>query len=100
MSWDFDAAVFLWEGDAAWHFLRLPLDVADEVRDGPVPPRGFGSVRVQVKIGDTTWTTSVFPEKDSGSYVLPVKKAVRVAEGIDVDDVVRVRLELEGDEGA
>jgi hypothetical protein len=50
-------------------------------------------VRVHVRIGETVWATSVFPEKVSGSYLLPVKKAVRDREGIDDGDTVTVRLE-------
>ena len=36
---------------------------------------GFGSVRVEARIGDVVWRTSVFPVK-SGGYFLPVKVAV------------------------
>lgn len=98
MSWHFEAELFRWQGDAAWHFLRLPVEVAEDLRDSLTqPPGGFGSVRVVVGIGATEWTTSVFPDKDSGSYLLPVRKAVRTAEGLQADDVVGVRLELEGE---
>lgn len=104
MSLSFEAELFVWDGEAAWHFVRLPLDVADEIRQTPDgPPRGFGSVRVTARIGGTTWRTSVFPDKQSGSFLLPVKKAVRTAEGVLADDVVRVELAVgetaEGDEG-
>jgi hypothetical protein len=51
-------------------------------------------VRVHVRIGETVWATSVFPEKASGSYLLPVKKSVREKEGFDAGDQVTVRLEL------
>lgn len=60
--------------------------------------RGFGSVRVEVTVGPTTWCTSIFPSKESGSYVLPVKKAVRAAaeaeEGDDVDVELVLLLEV------
>ncbi len=42
---------------------------------------GFGSIRVTARIGETAWATSVFPDKASGGWVLPVKKAVRVGGG-------------------
>ena len=48
---------------------------------------------MQVTVGATTWKTSVFPG-DDGRYVLPVKKAVRVAESIDEEDPVTVLLEV------
>jgi hypothetical protein len=89
------AELFVWEGEAAWHFVRLTADVADEVRGLSGPPRGFGSVRVEARIGATTWRTSVFPDKASGSYLLPVKKAVREAEGLEAGDEVTVELGVE-----
>ena len=56
--------------------------------------RGFGAVRVRVTVGATSWSTSIFPDSTRGSYVLPVKKAVRTAEGIREGDDVDVRLEV------
>ena len=70
--------------------MRLPVEIADEVRDVADEPAGSGSVRVQVRIGGTAWATSVFPDKASGSYLLPVKKSVRSSEGIDDGDTVTV----------
>ena len=97
MRWTFDAELFLWHGDAvSWMFLRLPVDVADEIRDHSdrEPRPGFGSIRVSATIGGTAWATSVFPEKESGSFLLPVKKQVRTAEGVDDGDIARVTIEL------
>jgi hypothetical protein len=85
--------VLRWSGEAAWYFLALPLDLADEIR-ARTERVGFGSVRVTATIGGTTWATSVFPESASGAYVLPVKAAVRRAEGIDDGDVVTARLTI------
>lgn len=96
MSWTFEAELFRWQGDAPWFFVRLPVEVAEDLRDSlTAPPGGFGSVRVQVRVGASRWATSVFPDKESGSYLLPVKKAVRTAEDIDDGDSVAVELALE-----
>ena len=78
----------------AWCFVTLPLDLADDVRERAGEPRGFGSVRVRVRVGTTTWDTSVFPDADSGSFVLPVKKAVRTAAGVTEGDLLTVTLFL------
>ncbi len=93
MRWTFDAEVFSWDGDqpGSWRFARLPLDIADDLRMGPLG--GWGSVRVHVTIGSTTWATSVFAEKKTDTFLLPLKKAVRQAEGIHDGDVVAVSLE-------
>ena len=98
MDWSctFDAA--LWEWDASpegtsWVFLTVPEEQTEEIRLRSGPPRGFGSVRVEVTVGSSTWRTSVFPEKTTG-YVLPVKKQVRRAESLDVGDTATVVLRL------
>lgn len=92
---EFEAELWLWsakEGDS-WVFVTVPEDVSDEIRDTAGPPRGFGSVRVEVTVGATTWRTSVFPNgKEPGCFALPVKKAVRRSEDLDVGDTTVVRL--------
>ena len=55
--------------------------------------RGFGSVKVEARIGDSCWSTSAFPQK-SGGWFLPVKKAICRAEGLEEGDEVEVRLDL------
>ena len=91
---DFDAE--LWESDAmgAWVFVTVPGDISDDIRIESGPPTGFGSVRVEVTIGTTTWRTSVFPDKSEDAYILPVKRAVRDAEGLEPGDVAGVSLVL------
>src|SRR5665648_1250152 len=93
MTYEFDAAPWLWAARQAdtWTFVSLPTDIADEILDlaGGVS-RGLGSLRVDVTIGDTDWRPSIFPST-SGTYVLPVKKAVRTAEGSTTGDTVPVR---------
>jgi hypothetical protein len=92
----FQFAAPLWDapGDAAWVFLTVPSDDSAEIRDLAPPRRGFGSVRVRVRLGETTWSTSVFPDSKLGSYVLPVKRPVREAEDVSVGDTVSIELEL------
>ena len=67
---------------ASWHFLRLPVEVAEDVLLEAGPPQGFGSVRVEARIGASTWHTSLFPEAASGTLLLPVRKPVRRAEDL------------------
>ena len=55
--------------------------------------RGFGSLKVVATIGSSTFKTSVFPSKDVG-WLLPVKAAVRKAEGLGEGDFVAVVLEV------
>lgn len=91
----FDAE--LWspeESMEAWVFASVPADVSDDVRALGGPARGFGSVRVEVTVGGSTWRTSVFPDAKRGCFVLPVKKSVRRAEDLEVGDTARVVLQV------
>lgn len=88
-------AARLWRhpGPGGWHFLSLPAEVAADIAEETAGTRaGFGSVRVRVTVGATSWATSVFPDAASGTFVLPVKKAARHAEGLHDGAVVTVRL--------
>ena len=92
----FSFAAELWEhdGQGAWHFLSLPESEADEIEESyGAKAGGFGSVRVAVTIGSTSWSTSIFPDRKRGTYVLPVKKAVRTAERLTAGTTVEVALE-------
>ena len=85
---------------AAWFFVTITGDIADGIRVAAISGqwldgrKGFGSARVDVQIGDTHWKTSVFPHKESGGWLLPIKAAVRKAEGIAEGDVVMVTVSL------
>lgn len=86
----------LWKyssGVSSWYFVTLPREIADKIRPQAAKV-GFGSVRVHVSVGDTAWKTSIFPDKKSGSYVLPVKADVRKKEALTEGKEVDVFLEL------
>ena len=95
MTYRFSAALWLHTGEAAWHFVTLPAEIADEIDDLiSGQRRGFGSVRVAATIGSTTWETSIFPDTTSESFVLPVKKQVRARETLHAGETVEVTLRL------
>ena len=93
-------SIHIEEGYAPMGYLRIPGEAAEAIA-GPEferrlelgKRRGFGSVKVTVTLGESTWQTSLFPNKD-GSWFLPIKKPVRVAEGLADGNEVAVRLEL------
>lgn len=95
MQLDFDGEVFRWSArEQDWFFVALPADLSAEIREIPRPLRGFGSVRVLAQIGASRWRTSIFPELSRSAYVLPLKRAIREAEGIHNERVVSVSLEV------
>ena len=89
--------LWIWKGsDAAgrWYFITVPEEQSDEIRAHAFGnPRGFRSVKVEARIGDVIWRTSVFP-LNSGGYLLPVKAAVRRKADLSAGDEVTVTLEL------
>ena len=85
---------------AAWYFVTIAGAAADGIRLAAMSGQwldkrgGFGSARVEAAIGDTIWKTSVFPHRESGGWLLPVRAAVRKAEGLVEGDDVTVRVSL------
>lgn len=88
--------VWLYPGDmAAWHFVNVEKKISEEIKAmRGKSARGFGSIPVRVTIGKTTWDTSIFPDKQSGTYLLPLKASVRRAETIDAGDAIAFTLVL------
>ncbi|MFO1184592.1 MAG: DUF1905 domain-containing protein [Bauldia sp.] len=92
----FRGQLWMWSGKGAWFFVSLPQEDAERIRFFTGGRRrGFGSLRVKARIGDTTWRTSIFPDTKSGSYLLPVKADVREAERLADGSAVAVTLNLD-----
>lgn len=89
------AKVWLYPGMAAWHFVTLPAKQSKEITDlfGGLK-KGWGSLPVTVTLGNTSWETSIFPDKKLGAYLLPLKATVRKKEKIKNDDTVTFLLEI------
>jgi Domain of unknown function (DUF1905) len=80
---------------AAWFFMTIDGQTAAEIRYEALGRMGgFGSIKVAVTIGETRWYTSLFPHKESGGFLLPVKATIRAAEGLFEGDDLTVTLEV------
>jgi hypothetical protein len=95
---DFEAELWIWAArrDDSWTFVSLPVEASDEIRDrAGGQRRGFGSVRVEARVGASIWRTSIFPDSQkTGGYVLPIKQAVRKANALTPGDTVKVTVEV------
>lgn len=92
---EFEAEIWKSGGVGGWHFVTLPGELGFQIKaesgwDGP----GWGMVKVRATIHETSVETSIFPDKNSGSYILPLKAAVRKTARLAAGDTIRVRLEL------
>ena len=98
--WDVRGPVWLWQGSdgapakGAWYFLTIDGETAQAIRGAATNAAAWGSVYVEATIGNTTWRTSLFPSKQAGGWLLPLKAAVRKAEKITEGMVVEARLGL------
>lgn len=82
--------VLVYSGNGAWRFLAIPEKQGKEIKKlfGRFAT-GWGSIRVEATVGRTSWKTSIFPDKKSGSYLLPLKADVRKAENIADENTVQ-----------
>lgn len=91
----FAAEIIEWRGPAPFIFARLPDNVAAGVaRVKRVASYGWGAIPVEAEIGGVSFTTSLFPK--DGTYLLPLKVAVRKRVAMSVGDVVQVTMQIGG----
>ena len=80
------ARVWRWKS-GSWHFANLSLKQSAEIRRRfGATARGWGSIRVRIRIGETKWNTSLFPSNENKTYLFAIKADVRKAEDIDAGD--------------
>lgn len=95
MNITFTAKLWIYPGNAAWHFITVPKKESAALKEKHGKnARGWGSLPVSVTVGKTAWETSIFPDKKSGTYLLPIKVEVRRKEGIDAGDIVKCSLSV------
>lgn len=86
--------VWEWRGPAPYHFVTVPPHQAEVIADVAADVTyGWGMIPVAGRVGATRFTTSLWPK--AGAYVIPLKDAVRRAEGIALGDVVSVELHID-----
>ncbi len=90
----FEGEVWLYSAPkASWHFVTVPVETSAQVQFyAPHVKAGWGSIPVQVRVGATTWKTSIFPDKKTKTYLLPLKAQVRATERLAVGTRTEVSL--------
>lgn len=87
--YEFEAQMWADEGPGAWHFVTLPVELSERIR---AVRSGNAARKVEARIGNSNWSTALFPHDDA--YVLPVKADVRRREAITVGDRVQASIEV------
>ena len=91
-----------WQGDrGTYHLVTVTGETAEAIamherlhRLEFGARRGFGSVKVLVRVGETEWKTSVFPQRAKSGWVLLISIKVMRAEDLAEGDPVALELEL------
>ena len=93
MEWVFPGELVYWRGPSPYHFIEVPEDVSDAIHTvASVVSYGWGVIPVKIRIGESDWTTSLFPK--DGGYLVPIKDAIRRGEGIVLGDSVLVEISI------
>lgn len=89
----FNGKIWFWRGPAPWYFVTVPDKECQDLKDisGSVT-YGWGMIPVVAQIGETEWTTSLFPK--NGRYIVPIKTTVRKAEKLEEGDDVTIWLKV------
>ncbi len=93
MRFEFVGRVIEWRGPAPYYYVRVPASVSADIHEVSASlSYGWGAIPVEARIGAAVFTTSLFPK--NGSYLLPLREAVRKPESIGLDDQVAVEMHL------
>jgi hypothetical protein len=90
----FSGEIWFWKGPAPFYFVTVPEEESDVISEySALITYGWGVIPVTAHIGETDWATSLFPK--DGAYLVPLKVAIRKAEGLKLGDTVAVRLSID-----
>ena len=64
MKFTVTGAIFEWRGPAPFLFVAIPESVSRDIKAlSQLVSYGWGVIPVTATLGETTWTTSLFPKK-------------------------------------
>jgi len=96
MKYELTGELWKYTGEGAWYFITLPQEYTDEIKVLRNPnSKNFGSVKVKATIGSTSWQTSIFPDNKVGSFLLPVKKDIRIKNNLAEGQLVAYKIEID-----
>ena len=94
MILEFSGDIWHWRGPSPYHFVTVPAEESAALLSvAPLVSYGWGMIPVMAVVGETQWTTSLFPK--NGGYVLPLKDLVRNAEDLEIGERVTVQLTVD-----
>jgi hypothetical protein len=93
MELEFAGRVIEWRGPSPYYFVPVPTEESADIREvAAMATYGWGVIPVEARVGETAFETSLFPK--DGSYLLPLKDAVRRPNSLAAGDDVTVRMTI------
>lgn len=93
MNIEFNGKIWFWRGPAPWYFVTIPPEHSQAIKTvSSLVTYGWGVIPVHVQIGESEWTTSLFPK--DGNYLVPIRADIRKAENLAEGDEVTIQLEI------
>jgi hypothetical protein len=95
-TYSVSSKVWLYPGSSAnWHFITVPKKESEDIKKKfGKNARGWGSLPVEATIGKTVWKSSIFPDKKTATYLLPLKMQIRRAEKLDAGDAASISIKI------
>lgn len=89
----FAGKIIFWKGPSPFFFVQVPKKQSQEIKSvSALVTYGWGVIPVTARIGQTEFTTSLFPK--DGLYLVPLKVIVRKKENLEEGDTVKINLKL------
>jgi hypothetical protein len=95
MSFDFKVRgeIIEWRGPAPFTFLRVDEKQSSMIKEQSKNyTYGWGVLYMHGILGKTEFDTTLMPK--GGRYLIPIKVAIKKAEGVDLGDIVTVEFNL------
>lgn len=90
---EFSGKIWFWKGPSPFFFVTIPAEQSRDIKAiSKIVTYGWGVIPVHVRIGNTEFTTSLFPKDEL--YIVPLKASVRKSEKLEEGDTVSIRLEV------
>lgn len=92
IQYQFSATIWQYSSPSGgWYFVSLPVGVSDEIRTNlKWQEEGWGRLKATARVNKTEWETAIWFDTKHGTYLLPLKAAIRKAENLKDGDEVNV----------
>lgn len=92
-EYSFTGKLWKYRGKGGWFFVTIPKSVSKKIREvHHASEEGWGRLKTSAAIKNSNWNTSIWYDTKIGSYILPIKAAIRKSESLCDGSLVEIRL--------